>query len=530
MKRLLYLLSAAVLSLAALSCSRNSLDVDPYVFDSGVGVDHDLIVLGDKLEDPYTVENMTKALQSVYPTKASVVQLVPTDHYVRLLPRDDDDLSLLEEMGVQMLDHPLDYSILREGDYYHDSEIPEEDLTWQYAVVSPDFVAPEGIRCELLDECFIPGEKATKSAPDWIDWEEVERAAFELTGNAAMLGPQTKAKKAIQPAIPEGRITLLDPEYDSTPVGLKGVKVSCNVFVKFARAFTDEHGYYVMDKTFTSEPRYRIEFTNRKGFSQGINLIAVKGSVSTLGKRPAAGYSLSITPQSEIKLWRRAVINNATYDYYDSCASNGIKISTPPTNLRIWSVPIAGGSAAPMLQQGPVLDNDYIHSVFGEYTPLIRMFLPDIILGLSGKESYAAIYRSVVHELAHASHYMRVGNDYWDNLIKHIALSYVTSGGVTYGTGNEELAGYCDVAESWAYYVENVLYRERYEDYSKVYGGTYWFSPDILLYLDARGMNRFKIFVALTSDVHSRDALKSRLLSLYPESKSMINEAFNKYL
>ena len=50
------------------------------------------------------------------------------------------------------------------------------------------------------------------------------------------------------------------------------------------------------------------------------------------------------------------------------------------------------------------------------------------------------------------------------------------------------------------------------------------------MYLDERGMNRFKIFVALTSDVHSRETLKSRLLSLYPESKSMINEAFNKYM
>ena len=82
----------------------------------------------------------------------------------------------------------------------------------------------------------------------------------------------------------------------------------------------------------------------------------------------------------------------------------------------------------------------------------------------------------------------------------------------------------------WAYYVENVLNRERYGPTDRFYGDKYWFSPQIFMYLDERGMNRFKLFVALTSDVHSRDALKSRLLSLYPESKSMINEAFNKYL
>ena len=527
MKRLHLFVCLAALA-AAVSCSRSNLDVDTVVFDDGSGVEHGLIVLGDKLEDPYTVENMTKAIQALYPTKASVVQLTPTDNYVRLLPRSDEDLRLLEEMGVQMLDHPLDYMIVKEGDYYHDAQIPEEDITWQYAVVPTDFNAPEGIECELLDECFIPGERSTKSAPEWIDWDAVERTAFELTGNASMLSSETKADAKAE--YPAGRITIVDTDYDMHPVGLKGVKITCNVFVKFARAFTDAEGYYEMDRSFTSDPRYRIEFTNRKGFSQGINLIMVKGSISTLGKHTARGYSLCITKNSEDKLWRRSVINNAAYDYYESCVSNGVKIAAPPANLRIWSCSLIEGSAAPMLQQGSVLDLDIFESVLGDYLPIIRMFLPDVVLGLKNKDSYAAIYRNVVHELSHSSHYMRVGNPYWDNLIKHIALSYITSGGITYGIGTEDYAGYCEVAEMWAYYMENMLYRERYGDYSKVYGGKYWFSPQIFMYLDDRGMNRFKIFVALTSDVHSRDALKSRLLSLYPESKSMINEAFNKYL
>ena len=527
MKRLHYFVCLAAL-VAAIACERSGLNAEFVSYDDGSGVEHDLIVLGEKLEDPYTVENMTKAIQAVYPTKGNVVQLTPTDNYVRLLPRNDEDLRMLEEMGVQMLDHPLDYRIVKEGDYYHDSEIPEEDITWQYAVVPPDFVAPDWIECELLDECFIPGEHSTKSTPDWIDWDAVERAAFELTGNSGMLTPCTKAE--MQAAYPEGRITILDSEVDSQPVGLKGVKVTCNVFVKFARTFTDDEGYYEMEKSFTSDPRYRIEFTNRKGFSQGINLIMVKGSISTLGKHSAKGYSLCITKKSEDKLWRRSVINNAAYDYYESCASNGVKIALPPANLRIWSCSLLESSAAPMLQQGPVLDLDVFEAALGEYLPIIRMFLPDMVLGLKNKTSYRDIYRCVMHEISHASHFMRVGNAYWDNLIRHIAMSYVTSGGITYGIGNEDYAGYCEVAEMWAYYVENVLYRERYGPTDKFYGDKYWFSPQIFMYLDERGMNRFKVFVALTSDVHSRETLKSRLLSLYPESKSMINEAFNKYM
>ena len=527
MKKLHFIFCLAAL-VAAVSCERSGLDADSVVYDDGAGVLHDQIVLGEKLEDPYTVENMTKALQALYPTKASVVELVPTDNYVRLLPRSDADLRLLEEMGVQMLDHPLDYRIVQEGDYYHDSSLPDEDITWQYAVVPTDFYAPDWIECELLDECFIPGEHSTKSAPSWIDWDAVERTAFEITGNASMLTPRTKADAKAE--YPAGRITIVDTDYDMHPVGLKGVKVTCNVFVKFARAFTDSEGYYEMEKSFTSDPRYRIEFTNRKGFSQGINLIMVKGSVSTLGKHKARGYNMCITKNSEEKLWRRAVINNAVYDYYEGCVSNGVKIAAPPANLRIWSCGLLEGSAAPMLQQGPVLDLDVFEAVLGDYLPIIRMFMPDVVLGLKNKDSYADIYRVTTHEISHASHFMRVGAQYWDLLIKHILMSYVTSGGITYGIGNEDYAGYCEVAEMWAYYVENALYRERYGYSDKFYGDKYWFSPQIFMYLDERGMNRFKLFAALTSDVHSRDALKSRLLSLYPESKSMINEAFNKYL
>ncbi|MBO4446610.1 MAG: hypothetical protein J5764_00620, partial [Bacteroidales bacterium] len=50
---------------------------------------HDMIVLGEKLEDPYTVENISKAVASLYPSKAGRIIPDPTDYYVRFLPADD---------------------------------------------------------------------------------------------------------------------------------------------------------------------------------------------------------------------------------------------------------------------------------------------------------------------------------------------------------------------------------------------------------------------------------------------------------
>ena len=113
MKTILKILPAALL---AASCSgffnmfSESIDI------RGDALPHDMIVLGDQLEDPYTVENMTKALESIYSTRADRYVVQTTDLYVRFLPKSDDEFDKLESLGVRMMDHPLDYEILREGD------------------------------------------------------------------------------------------------------------------------------------------------------------------------------------------------------------------------------------------------------------------------------------------------------------------------------------------------------------------------------------------------------------------------------
>lgn len=75
---------------------------------------HGMIQLGEKLEDPYTVENMRAALTKAYPTKADRIDITATDLYVRFLPVDDDQLKELEGMGLYLMDHPMDYRIVRE--------------------------------------------------------------------------------------------------------------------------------------------------------------------------------------------------------------------------------------------------------------------------------------------------------------------------------------------------------------------------------------------------------------------------------
>ena len=516
-------------ALLAASCDGKGLDVPGGEVDAeGTQIQHGMIVLGEQLEDPYSVENMTKALAAVYPTKADRVVLSATHLYVRFLPEGDAQFRLLEQMGLQLMDHPMDYAILREGDYYHDPEVDEDRITWQYAVVEKDFVFPSGIRHELLDQCYIPGDQPASKA-DGVDWAAVEREAFRLTGNAALL-PEDAATKAAEgtSGTPKGRITIVDSTKGVTE-GVKGVRVSCNCFVKVASAYTDENGYYEMDKSFTTNPRYRLVFKNTSGFSLGFNLLLVPASVSTLGKNGVEGLDYEVTEDSDRMLFLRCAVNNAGYDYYRWCKSDTPQIKTPPANLRIWLFSGLHPSCAVMMHQGVLVEGGKLTELLGEYASLIKIFLPDLTLGMKDKQHYADVYSTTMHELAHASHFMLAGKDFWDKYARFIVTSFVTSGFVAYGVGTEEDHGHCEVGEMWAYFLQASLFRERYGDTGKTFGLIYWFHPQILLQLEDRGLPAHKIFQVLDGEVTDRAQLKKKLSSYYPELKGEINAAFQRY-
>ena len=486
---------------------------------------HGQIVLGEKLEDPYSLSAMQLSLANLYPTKSGVERLEATDYYVRFLPQDDTQFTSLKLMGVQMTDHPLDYEILREGDYYHDPSIMDDEITWQYAVVDRDFQFPQDIRYEILEQCYIPENSATKAAD--VDWAAVEREAYRVTGNAGRLLPATKAGTEQ----PSGTIKIVDDKYNGgEPIGVSGVMVSVNSFVKFASAYTDASGNYVIPRSFSSQIRYRLVFQNEIGFGIGVDLLLVPASVSTLGSGPADGVSVKITRDSDRKLFSRSVVNNAVYDYFTRCSREGVKVTPPPRNLRIWLFQGIASSSAPMLHQGCLVDSGTLADYLGSYKSLVKHFLPDITMGLRYMDDYSSIYSYTQHELAHASHYVRVGNSYWNKYIKHVLKSFVTSGMKVYGVGTEPEAGYCEVGEMWAFYLQNVLYKERYGQYQSELGTSYWFHPQILLYMDDRGIDDSKIFTALMPTVTDRDLFQKALSELYPESRYIIDQAFNRYL
>ena len=122
-----------------------------------------------------------------------------------------------------------------------------------------------------------------------------------------------------------------------------------------------------------------------------------------------------------------------------------------------------------------------------------------------------------------------MGTSYWNRYILYVIDSYIKTGGMTYGDGSGSDAGYCEIGEMWAYYLESKMYKERYGGSFPTFGTSYWFRPQIFRFLDERGLPQSKIFSVLGEDVTSRDELETALTLAYPNKREVIQQVFSRY-
>ena len=81
----------------------------------------------------------------------------------------------------------------------------------------------------------------------------------------------------------------------------------------------------------------------------------------------------------------------------------------------------------------------------------------------------------------------------------------------------------------WAYYLESVMHKDRYGGYVPDSGESFWFKPQILKYLDERGVGRDVIFGAMSGDVTSVTSLRDAIVKACPEKRTVIEQAFARY-
>lgn len=492
----------------------------------------------DTLPNPYALDVM----QTVYNTYSqSTVTLEPTDYYVKFMPKNRDELQRLRtDYDLELFDYPLDIQ-LDPGEEYVNTNLPETDLVWLYTTVESDFVFPNDISYQILCECYIPEDEEvievvpTKAGdPSVIN---VKEKAFQSCGYEVNVG--TKAMY-----IPHGRIYV--QENATTEVPLKGVKVKCRTIVDFATAYTDENGWYTMDKSFLVNPTYVIEFANEKDFSIWDNFGPLSTATYNMGTDSSAGHYETIGINSSA--WVRAVVNNSAYEYYEMCEQTGILL--PPSDLKIWIWNNIVESSAPVLRciTDPV-DIDVL-KFMGREIPIelslldvistLRGVLPDVTIGAMTKDSgnrrkknFREIYKVVCHELAHTSHFSKVGSPFWAKYIRYI-ITYGAYGGNKHGV-NAEL---CAIGEMWAYFMGSAQVLDKYgsnDPLSKIDTVDSWIYPQVFgdLYKDVSPtqwiLQKKQIYDCLLPEVDTYDELVSTLYMLYPHKALQIKQVLDKY-
>jgi hypothetical protein len=119
------------------------------------------IILGKKLNNPYSVTYVKKAWESLQQKQSPFIKDVkmsfePTHLYVKFIPKNQAELDLLKNRkDLNISDFPLGHLIVKHGHFYHDPRVSENSPTYQYTVVKKGEIPSLGIQYEVLDELII---------------------------------------------------------------------------------------------------------------------------------------------------------------------------------------------------------------------------------------------------------------------------------------------------------------------------------------------------------------------------------------
>ena len=488
-----------------------------------------LTILGDQLPNPYSIENMTTAYDSLVADSVFNIGdpsniLAPTHLYVRFLPEDSTEFNaLIDDETLALFDYPLDYEIEQRGIYYHDPTIPEDECTWLYTVVPIDYSFPTNITYQILDSCIIPEE----NTPYYYYHDKMEEKSCWLFQSNLM---EENEQKSISKKYPEGTISLTttgDAPKLSYGNGVKCVKVITNNIVKIGTGYTNSYGeYYISKFYYVNKVNYSVSFENALFFKIWAQLNCFTPAYYNKGSHNSTGYSFNFDTNS--LGWKWAAANNATF-LYKMIICPYYNITQPPTYLRIWIYPMNNGwfGCAPMGRQinmSPQLFTNYLAIASFNPTNAVRWVLPDIFV-MSQSTSTCNFYGSLWHELAHASHYSSVGASYWLNYISGI-VSHTGYGDDSTGYN----CGYIGVGEMWAKCFEDIVGQHYLNDNYDI-TQPYWFKPFILteLHFDL-GFTPHQIYEALNSSSINRVSLiKEQLIADYPNQSSTIIQKFAYY-
>ncbi|MDR2963914.1 MAG: hypothetical protein LBU90_09840 [Bacteroidales bacterium] len=380
------------------------------------------IVLGKKINDPYSISNMRAAYANIAGTSLKS-ELAPNRIYMRFLPKNEEEWDLLKSDKTLLLyDFPLDYEIAVHGNYYHDPSLPKDAITWQYVVVPVDYKIPN-IHHEILYEVFIPEyeDQSLLKSSEQEFYDKLEEESFRLTGNLPEPKEGTQLKGLLPDKwTPKGRIMVYDDTFGTIP--LQGANVHGRWSTHTESTLTDANGYFTLPQ-FRYEVNYCIKY-QRDDFDIRSGTV---GQAWYDGPKQKGDWNLTIS--GGVHKFYATILRAANHYFYGNVS--GLKRpSIQGSNMKIAAMDedndeINGRYSAPLRILG----------IFNE----VKIFNPN--------RNSQGTYGTTIHELAHAAH--------WD--MDHSKFNDIET----------------KVVESWARGMQWYLTRMIYPNYVPSYSGDY---------------------------------------------------------
>lgn len=495
-----YLVAFLFISISLLSCQNEQVDVKPPA-DVPTNVTFDkknVTKLGEKLDNPYSVVNMKKALANLQSTGRNInnINVEATHLYIKFSPKNEDELSILQsDKDLILYTYPLDVEILKGGDYYHDPEVPEGQPTYQYCAVKVNQKLPKGIEYQVLEELFIPDEDKSEETSiingrtiSNADAEALITEALKITDNLDEDDAMPNARR--RKWTPAGYIKLYDTQIGDY-VGVEGIEVRARRWFTTRKGTTTVNGHFSCNGRFRRPANYSLKWEQYHFSVRSGNF----GQAKYDGPKQKGDWNLNLgNSGSSVNDSQQyyATIFQAAYDYY---YKDRFGLVSPPRNSTL----------KPQIKIAAKLDSDKSsHAAMYARTGGI---LPSIYIR-SWERPSDWVYGTTIHELTHAAH--------WDMnrpaFRKLVQDAYNLN--LDFNSGKKQQAE--AVIESWPTGVEwvftNHRYRNRFGDSTYNYDeGRQYFT-----------INQKKVYTSLVIDLIDTENQRYTYgngSSLYPQDR-----------
>jgi hypothetical protein len=339
----------------------------------------EMIILGNQLQNPYSVENMQLAyntLKQRYGTRIPNINISATHYYIKFSPKNEEEyLELIADTSLELCCHPLDYEILNTGGlYYQDPSIPDSLPTFQYASVKTGYTPITHVAYTVLENLCIPEitDYYLQILNDTVLNLLIDEALI-LTDNYDNDTSLTKS--------------TLDYDIKKYFIPVENVIVNARRWFTVYTDRTDDSGYFYMHNTFKRPCNYSLIWTTWKYYiSNDVWFPAIYD-----GPKKTGTWNLEIDDSG--KSFRFATIFRAGHRYFEENIG-GLKRPGVWTILKIAYIDDAG--------TGITWGDHWQNFIFG------WAGLPNItIWGKVDENNYYksnVLFSTTIHELGHASH------------------------------------------------------------------------------------------------------------------------------